>query len=202
MCDSIWTVVKNILGIEKRMFRFDGTKHIYVNKEIENDFIWTLQKYKNTYKNYKLNSDVIKLVKKLQDYCKNKNIKMHIIIMPSHISDIALIYKTGNYDNFEQFKRCLTQISRIYDFQYANIYTTEKINPEMRYFFESSHSTYLLGNKIIDRLTGNDNSFGHILTAENVNEQLKSDKEVLLKYLQENKDFDKWLNTKILEREN
>ena len=41
--------------------------------------------------------------------------------------------------------------SSFYDFYYPSEYSNEEISPDMKYFFESSHCTYLLGEKILDK---------------------------------------------------
>ncbi len=186
--DSIWTVIKNLIGIEKRMFCFDGTKHIFVNKEIDNEFKKTLEEYRGYYDNFAFDDSMIEKIKELKKLCKEKNIKIYFFIMPSHILDQYLIYKKCKND-YKKWKIELSKISDIYDFQYPNNYTEEEIKPDMKYFFETSHSTSNLGNKIIDFMVNQNGDFGRILTNTNVQDILKQDEKAIGEYFKKNQDL-------------
>lgn len=190
--NSIWTVIKNLMRIENRMFTYEGTKHIFVNPDIENEFKDNLDKYSNTYKKFELDNSLFKLLKQLKNMCEERNINITFFIMPSHITDEYLIYKNC-FEEYEKWKIELTKIADIYDFQYPNVYSEEKISPDMKYFFESSHSTYLLGNIILDVLMGKNKEFGHLLTKDNVETQVIKDRNELVKFFKNNKSFDKFI---------
>ena len=195
--DSIWTVIKNLLGLESRMFYTDGTKHVYYNKDIEKSFNKSFKEYKKYYQYYELNPQAFNTIQKLVKSCQNRNINIVVFIMPTHITDQYLIYKTERWEDFAQWKKTLTQIAPIYDFQYPHAYNCEDITPDMTYFFESSHSTHILGDKIIDSLLGKNRSYGRILTKNNVNFLLEKDKSNLLEYMNKNKGLKQWADEKI-----
>ncbi len=190
--DSIWTIVKNILGIEKRMFNSDGTKHIFHNEEIENVFAASLREYKGYYSSYDFDYGNIEILKELKQLCEKHNINIRFFIMPSHITDLYLINKLCEKE-YEKWKTALTDIGEIYDFQYPDIYNEEKINPDMKYFFESSHATSTLGNIILEGLTGN-NNYGKVLTKENVKTHINEDKIKLKNYIKNNPDIIEWVD--------
>ena len=186
--DSIWTVIKNLICIEKRMYCFDGTKHIFVNKEIDNEFSKTLNEYSLYYDNFEFDYNMIDKIKELKKLSKERNINIQFFIMPSHILDQYLIYKKRRSD-YEKWKIELTKIADIYDFQYPNFYTEEEIKPNMKYFFEASHSTSNLGNKIIDYLINQNGDIGRILTKENIQYILRKDEKDLNEYFTKNSDL-------------
>ncbi len=195
--DSIWTIIKNLLGIESRMFNTDGTKHVYYNKDIEKSFNKSFKEYKKYYQDYELNPQAFNTIQKLVKSCQNRNINIVIFIMPSHITDQYLIYKMGLWEDFVQWKKTLTQIAPIYDFQYPHVYNNEDMTPNIIYFFESSHPTHILGDKITDYLLGKDTSYGRILTKNNVDFLLEKDKANLLEYINKKQGLKEWVDEKI-----
>ena len=59
----------------------------------------------------------------------------------------------------------------------------------MKYFFEASHSTSNLGNKIIDYLINQNGDIGRILTKENIQYILRKDEKDLNEYFTKNSDL-------------
>ncbi len=195
--DSIWTIIKNLLGIESRMFYNDGTKHVYHNKDIEKSFNKSFREYQRKYQDYELNPQAFDTIQKLIQTCQTRNINLVIFIMPTHITDQYLIYRTGHWKDFTKWKKTLTKIAPIYDFQYPHVYHCEDINPNIIYFFESSHPTYILGDKIIDSLLGKDTKYRRILNKNNVDVLLEKDKANLLEYMEKNKGLKQWIDEKV-----
>ena len=62
----------------------------------------------------------------------------------------------------------LAKIQPFYDFYYPSEYSNEKISPDMKYFFENSHCSYIVGEKIMDRLALNKGSYGILTNINNV----------------------------------
>ena len=162
--NSFWTIIKNVIGVERRMFYSDGYKHIFVNPDIQDDFNATIYEYTTTYNNFELSEEKINefsnYVKELKK--QGKNVK--IFIMPTHITLQNLIDKTGKRNQYNQWQRKLAEIDDILDFNYENKYTTEEINPEMQYFFDGSHSTHKFGKLIIEDLLNKKPKTARILT--------------------------------------
>ncbi len=190
--NSIFTIFKNLAGIEKRMYKSDGTKHVYYNKEIDKHFKLNIDKYTGSYTNSVFDESTIEIYKNLYNEIKKDNRNVYIFIMPTHIIDQYLIFKNCQ-EAFEKWKIALTEITDIYDFQYPSQYTEEDVKPDIKYFFETSHSTHFLGDKIIDKLINDNNDFGHILTKGNVKQQVLEDKKQLIKYFKSTDKFNKWI---------
>ena len=144
-CNSIWTVIKNLSGNKKRMFYPSGKKYIFVNKKKKKDFENAWLELNNAYRGAELDNNKIKIFsnyyKKLRIpagrllYLLCRLILRNFILFTNPV--IGKIIQTG--------KKSLAAISPVYDFQYPNIYTTDKIRPDMKTFFDASHCTYLVG---------------------------------------------------------
>ena len=65
--------------------------------------------------------------------------------------------------------------------------------PKMKYFFETSHCTYLVGEKIIDKIFLNQGDYGIYVTPQNVDYYNNIHKKELIKWEKNNS---KWI-TKI-----
>ena len=93
----------------------------------------------------------------------------------------------------------LAKIKPFYDFYYPNEYSNEKITPDMKYFFENSHCTYFLGEKVLDKIILNKGSYGHFVTVENVDYYNKQNTEALRKWERENPSEVKFVREAMLE---
>ena len=193
---SIWTAIKNMMGIEKRMFNPDGTRHMFLEPRTSDYFIDAYREYVVSYEKYVPDKRGLEILKELKELCDEKGINMYLFIMPSHITDEYLIYKMC-FKEYKQWKEDLTKISKVYDFQYPSEYTTEDISPEMKYFFEASHSTHLLGNKILERLTGKNSDFGRILDENNVSKYVMEDKKSIDNYVTTHPQVINWVEKSI-----
>ncbi len=67
----------------------------------------------------------------------------------------------------------------------------------MKYFFEASHSTHILGDIVIERLIGYNKNFGHVLNQSNVNQFLNKDKQNMIKYIKNNPNVIDWINENV-----
>lgn len=198
--NSIWTIIKNLSGNKKRMFYASGKKYIFVNKKIKKEFEKSWTEYNNAYTKAELDD---KKIQKLNNYYKNltyKGIEVTLFIMPSHVSEFYFIYKTGNRKNYENWKKSLVSIAPVYDFQYPNIYTTDKITPQMKTFFDASHCTYLVGDKIIDDIVLKKTNTARLLTKQNVDTINNLNYQDIKKWENTDKETINWIN-KILNGE-
>ncbi len=193
---SIWTAIKNMMGIEKRMFNPDGTRHMFLEPRTSDYFIDAYREYVVSYEKYVPDERGMDILKELKKLCDEHGINLYIFIMPTHITDEYLINKMRP-NEYAQWKKNLTKISKVYDFQYPSEYTTEDISPEMKYFFEASHSTYLLGNKILERLTGKNSDFGRILDENNVSKYVMEDKKSIDNYVKSHPQVINWVEKSI-----
>ena len=119
--------------------------------------------------------------------------------MPSHITEFYFIYKTGNWKNYSKWKKSLVTIAPVYDFQYPNVYTTDKIRPDMKTFFDASHCTYLVGNRIIDDVVLKKTGLARLLTKENVDAMNKLNMQEIIHWTKTDKETINWINKTINE---
>lgn len=194
--NSIWTVIKNFTGIKKRMFYSSGKKYIFVNKKINKEFekMWTSYGESGA---QELDPEKVKALQKKYDELKAKGVEVTFFVMPTHASRLYLIKKTGNWNTYARWKKSIVSIAPVYDFQYPNVYTTEAIKPDMQTFFDPSHSTYIVGNKIIEDVVQGKGNFARYVTAENVDRYNRLNLSEILKWEKQHSDVVDWINQTI-----
>lgn len=198
-CNSIWTVIKNLSGNKKRMFYPSGKKYIFVNKKIKKDFENAWLELNNAYRGAELDNNKIKIFSNYYKKITDSGREVTLFIMPTHITEFYFIYKSGNWENYSNWKKSLAAISPVYDFQYPNIYTTDKIRPDMKTFFDASHCTYLVGNKIIDDIVLKKTDLARLITKENADAINKKNLKDIVNWSKTDKETINWINKTVNE---
>ena len=150
--NSIWTIVKNLLHIEQRMFYPQGHKHIFVNPKIQDEFNATISEYTGRYKNIELDENKLNDFKNYANELKSRGIEVILFVMPTHITVQNLIDEAGKREMYNEWLGELSETGDVINFNTENKYTTEEIKPDMQYFFDGSHSTHKFGKIIIKDL--------------------------------------------------
>jgi hypothetical protein len=99
--------------------------------------------------------------------CHDQRIDLRVAIMPVHALDLELVYASGHWKDFEDWKLSLVKVLgeegvegkfNLWDFtSYAGM-TAEPVPPagdcrtRMKYYFENSHCTPLLGGLMLDAM--------------------------------------------------
>ena len=181
--NSLWTIVKNLTGIKKRMFASNGLKYVYQNPSIEQEFDATNEKYLKVYKNYSLSQDKLNVLRKIRNLCEDKGVSFHLFVMPTHVRDLELIYSAGKWDDFVNWKKEMAKISPVLDFQVVNEFTAEKIGPNMKNFFETSHATHFMGDRVIDAFVNGESDICEVVTPYNAEKSGKKNLFSLKSYM-------------------
>ena len=107
-------------------------------------------------------------IKNIKTICRNNNINLIILINPIH----KVTYLDTNFNNFQLFKKQLSEIQNFYDFSGLNSITTNNY-----YWYETSHYRVKVGDKIYARIF-NDKAidvpkdFGVLVTKQNIDQHL------------------------------
>ena len=109
---------------------------------------------------------IYSLLKQLQ----KDNINVKIFIMPTHITLQKMLYKYNLTGKYNYIRSLIVQDFDIYDFNYPNKYTKEKINPDMIYFFDGSHATHNLSKIIISDILTDKPVLARKITKNNIEE--------------------------------
>lgn len=167
---SFWTIFKNIFHQKKRTYYSSGVKCIFLNKNIKQEFQNTVYEYDLKYELYNFDKNqfdtFIKYLKQLQ----KDNINVKIFIMPTHITLQKMLYKHNLTGKYNYIRSLLVQDFDIYDFNYPNKYTQEKITPDMIYFFDGSHATHNLSKIIISDILTEKPVLARKITKNNIEE--------------------------------
>ena len=196
---SITTLIKNLSGVERRVYLTNGMKHIFHNENIKDSFTGTIIEYKDSGKYFKTIEINLSELKKFIDELKAKNVDVILYIPPLHITFLEIFDYNNSWDGVEEFKKELAKIQPFYDFLYVHPINTENIYPDMQYYFESSHATYLAGRKILDKIFNNNGDFGVLVTPQNIDKHNKLNRKNLALWQKQNTETRKWVHT-ILDR--
>lgn len=95
---------------------------------------------------------------RIADYCRTKGILFEIIIPPGHVDLQAAVAANGLTEEYEAFKRDLTRIARVYDFDTPNPYTDDAGN-----FSDPYHPTPLAKDEVIQGVWGAGSAYVRVL---------------------------------------
>jgi len=154
----------------------------------------------NNLKLYKepLQNNIYYIEKTLQ-LLKDNKISYKIIFPPCHAIYLSLLYlDEDSYDLINQIKRYITKISDncIYDFAIINNYTTVDYKKNKYLFTEYSHPSLFFGMKIFKYFHDNISEKDLFLKLDknNIEKQLKYEKEKIKNYLEKNGIPDEYIN--------
>jgi hypothetical protein len=135
-------------------------------------------------------------IARIVEFCSEHRIDLRIFITPSHVHQLEIAARFGQWPVIEQGKRdlvaLLQQISTrskkspfiLYDFASYSSVTVERVpedreNREMEFYWDSSHFKQRVGDWVLDRLFGTNSSanpvprdFGVRLSTENIESAL------------------------------
>ena len=111
----------------------------------------------------------MRALKKLVNLANRKSIDLRIFIHPIHASLQQIIKYAGLWNEFEDWKKKLVQITskqtldqnqkiKLWDFSGYNIFTTEdktpleSLGPTMKWYWEAMHYNNKLGDRVLDRI--------------------------------------------------
>lgn len=141
----------------------------------------------------------------LIDDARRLNVALNIVIDPVHIRRLLIYWLTGGWDVYEQIKREVVETTararaagaqiRVFDFSGLSDYIVEppaapgEPQPLARYFFESSHFTPLLGDRILDGVLSvrpPEGDFGVELTPQNIDAVLTDQRTAIAAWIEAN----------------
>ena len=142
--------------------------------------------------------------------CRDRGIDLQVVIMPVHALDIELLYAGGRWAEFEKWKTDLLNVLvaegvedkfNLWDFTGYAGPPAETIPPEgdvttrMKYYYENSHCTPVLGGRVLDEVFGGTgtNAFGVKLDRANLQAHLARIKEDRSAYARTNAAEIQWV---------
>ena len=131
----------------------------------------------------------LELFRHIVKACRDDNIDLQVVIMPVHSLDLELVYDGGHWGELEKWKRDLASVVaqegvegkfNVWDFTGYSGPPAEAVPPvgdktsRMKYYFESSHCTPMLGALMVDEMFASPgtNHIGTKLTPANVDSHL------------------------------
>lgn len=158
----------------------------------------------------------VELFRHVVQVCRDQHVDLQIAIMPVHALDLELVYAGGRWPEMEKWKSDLVNVLaqegvegkfNLWDFtDYAGP-QAEAVPPKgdvksrMKYYFENSHCTPLLGGMMVDRMFGDSgtNQFGTELVRTNVQPHLAQILAARAQYAQTNAADIRWVEGIIAE---
>ena len=131
----------------------------------------------------------LELFRHVARVCRDRKIDLQIAIMPVHALDLELLYASGRWSEFERWQTDLVNVLAqegvegkfgLWDFTGYAGPPAETVPPEgdiksrMKYYFENSHCTPVLGGLMLDAMFGgtDTNAFGVKLDHSNLEAHL------------------------------
>jgi hypothetical protein len=146
-------------------------------------------------------------VRQLLELARSRQIKVYLAIAPSHAQHLDLLGQLGYWQDFEDWKRQLTALTaqaaasgtdvQLWDFAGYEPYATEPVpargdgTSRLRWFWDSVHSTTLLGDLMLARMFERPQSpagYGTRLTPESIEarlERVRADRQDYLRRMPE-----------------
>lgn len=125
-------------------------------------------------------------LRKIKEFCEKEHIDVVFYASPLHANALYDIEYQGVYDKLELFKRDLVKITPFYDFLYVCDWSDKPITTDNPYWIDVFHSDQPLGYVMLERLVKNKGTFGKYITKDNIEKELKTDKQNLEKYAKNN----------------
>jgi hypothetical protein len=141
------------------------------------------------YRKQAVDPEHLALFRHIVTVCRNQKIDLQVAVMPVHALDLELLYASGRWSEFEKWKTDLVKVLaeegvegqfNLWDFTGYAGPVAETVPPEgdtktrMKYYFENSHCTPVLGGMMLDVMFGGGgtNAFGARLDRANLQPHL------------------------------
>jgi hypothetical protein len=141
------------------------------------------------YRKQAVDPEHLALFRHIVTVCRNQKIDLQVAVMPVHALDLELLYASGRWSEFEKWKTDLVKVLaeegvegqfNLWDFTGYAGPVAETVPPEgdtktrMKYYFENSHCTPVLGGMMLDVMFGGGgtNAFGARLERANLQPHL------------------------------
>ena len=162
------------------------------------------------YPRLKLDAANVELFRHIVRVCRDRGIDLQVAILPPHALEIEMIHASGCWPAFEQWKGDLVNVLaeegvegrfNLWDFTGYSGPSAEPVPPagdaatRMKYYFENSHFTPLLGGMILDAMFGppGTNQVGVALQRSNLQEHLARIREDRVGYARTNSADIEWV---------
>lgn len=185
---SFITLFRNTLSNtdESKLYTRMGTTHLFHNKIINIYFDNCFRQYYEHYDNLVFSYDNYKKIQELQNELKKKNINLIFFYTPEHYTSLNVIWNSGVWNIYENWKRDFAKIAQVWDFDYYNKINDCVVNEDIKYFSDASHASEITGKIMIRNMLGLDNSYGRLNTKQNIDKYLKADTKNLIKWRKNN----------------
>ncbi len=192
---SFATIAKNVSSVKKKRYFYDGTKQPFHNDNIKGSFYESLEAYKAMGTDFSENDIDLSLMKDFVNELNAKGIEVILYMPPLHATFIQIFDSNNSMDKIDLIKEKFSEIAPLYDFMYIHPLNTEVIDPDMKYYFEASHATYLVGEKIQDKIFTGKGNFGVLLTPENVKAHNLNNRKLLYEWQKQNPELKSWVDS-------
>ena len=97
---------------------------------------------------------ILALIARMHDICVSRQIHLHVFISPAHALEWERFHDVNRWQEVEQWKRELAQITGFWDFSGYNSITTEPLSGSMKRYTDASHYRDPVGRYVVDRMLG------------------------------------------------
>jgi len=147
------------------------------------------------YKSFKLQDRFFQYYEKIIQLCQDNGIELDVFFSPSHAIQWMAVEQSGNWNNFELWKKKIMQINlkyhlKILDFAQVNQYSSQDIDTSP-FYHDNSHFSSELGHLINSIIFHKEDisDFGIYLNKENIENVLNEQKKKLFDFTRNHPQF-------------
>jgi len=133
--------------------------------------------------------DFLKNIEETRAFAEQHGVKLVIYYSPIHVTKKMHVFSKGEWENYQELKRKLAEITDFYDYSMFNDYNWELLDENNQNFVDNIHPATNYNNLIVTDLLSENKKIGKHITKNNVNLELEKDFEMLQKYIAEHKDL-------------
>ncbi|MHA6483022.1 hypothetical protein ACX1C1_14080 [Paenibacillus sp. strain BS8-2] len=127
---------------------------------------------------FELSNTSMMYIKKIKEICEQNRISLYVYISPVHAKILEFFWEHGLWEEYESWKKQLTEIIPIWDFSGFNEISTSAFN-KGEFYNDLSHFSKKVGNFILYKMLDVENDevpnfFGTLLNSDMIDEHLEN----------------------------
>lgn len=144
-----------------------------------------LNSYRKTYDDFSYDKDAMNCFKDIVEDAKENGVELVVFFNPIAVDLQALQNICGLENEFYAIKREVATIHPVFDFCWINKYTVDR----KKWFYDASHFRRNYGEMCRAAMDGVDNGTALYLTADNVDEMIKKERNQFTSWKNDNEEF-------------
>ena len=135
----------------------------------------------------KFTLDALKNIEETREFAEKHGVKLVVYYSPIHVTKKMHVFSKGQWENYQELKRQMAQMTDFYDYSMFNEYNSTPLDENNKNFVDNIHPATDFNNLIVNDLLSDKKKIGVLITKDNVNTLTDKDFAELKKYISEHK---------------